>query len=174
MLGRRLALPPVDLERLERGGLLHDIGKIGVSSGVLDKQGPLDADEWEQMRAHTTLGAMILEPIARYADIIPIVRHHHERWDGGGYPDHLAGEAIPYLARVLALADVYDALTSDRPYRAGMTPRKALSMIEAGLGTQFDPAIGRVFVEAMRSEAADTVLRDTPTSASLAAFADVI
>ena len=102
------------------------------------------------MRAHTTLGATILEPIARYADIVPIVLYHHERWDGGGYPKHLAAEDIPFLARVLSLADVYDALTSDRPYRSGMSHEKALAMIGVGLGTQFDPMIGGAFLTLMR------------------------
>ncbi|MGD8277288.1 MAG: HD domain-containing protein [Gemmatimonadota bacterium] len=155
VLGRHLGVSSLELGQLERGGLLHDIGKIGVSSDVLDKKGPLDADEWVQMRAHTTLGATILEPIARYADIVPIVLYHHERWDGGGYPQHLAGEAIPLLARILSFADVYDALTSDRPYRSGMSHERTLGLIEAGLGTQFDPAIGRVFVDLMREGGAE-------------------
>jgi len=148
-LGRRLGLDGIRLEQLERGGLLHDVGKIGVSNHILDKPGALTPEEWQEMRSHTTLGGRILEPVTRYADIVPIVLHHHERWDGGGYPSHLAGDAIPYLARVLAFADVYDALTSDRPYRAGMTQPMALSVIEAGLGSHFDREIGRVFLSLM-------------------------
>lgn len=161
-LGRTLGIDGVQLDRLERGGLLHDIGKIGVTSRVLDKEGPLTLEEWNEIRSHTTLGGQILEPITRFADIIPIVVHHHERWDGGGYPTHLAGTDIPYLARLLALADVYDALTSDRPYRKRMSPEKAIRVIEAGLGTQFDPEIGRVFIEMMRAGEPEEYLRSVP------------
>jgi HD-GYP domain-containing protein (c-di-GMP phosphodiesterase class II) len=118
------------------------------------------------MRAHTTVGGRILEPIARFADLIPIVVHHHERWDGGGYPQHLAGEGVPLLARVLAFADVYDALTSDRPYRASLTHERALAMIEAGLGTQFDPRIGRVFLDMMGESEPEGTLRPPPLSAA--------
>ena len=152
VIGRRLGLDDVDLERLERGGLLHDVGKIGVPAHVLDKPGKLDAVEWEQMKAHTTLGARILEPIRRYADVLPIVLYHHEKLDGTGYPEGRAGEDIPLLARVLAVADVYDALVSDRPYRPGMEESAALALIEQGIGTHFDPAPARAFLELMREE----------------------
>jgi putative nucleotidyltransferase with HDIG domain len=151
-IGRRLGLDEADMERLERGGLLHDVGKIGVAASVLDKPDKLDAEEWAQMKAHTTLGARILEPISRYADVLPIVLYHHERLDGTGYPEGLAGENIPLLARVLAVADVYDALVSDRPYRAGMEDSVALSIIERGIGTHFDPRPARAFLDLMREQ----------------------
>jgi len=161
-LGRRIGLDAVQLEQLERGGLLHDIGKIGVSAEILDKPGKLTADEWEIMKSHTTLGGRILEPILRYADIQPIVLYHHEKFDGTGYPVGLRGEAIPLLARVLSVADVYDALTSERPYRPGMTRERALSIIEEDAGTHFDPRIAQGFLAMMRSEEADAVLENMP------------
>jgi putative nucleotidyltransferase with HDIG domain len=158
-LGKRIGLDPGQLEKLERGGLLHDVGKIGVPAGVLDKPGPLTEDEWEIMRSHTTLGGRILEPIGRYADVIPIVLYHHERWDGSGYPRGLAGEAIPLLARVLAVADVYDALTSERPYRAGMDRETALGIIQIGQGTHFEARIAEAFIGMVRDGSVDDVLR---------------
>lgn len=156
-IGRRMGLPDVEVERIHRGGLLHDVGKIGVSAAVLDKPGKLDEAEWAQMKSHPTLGARILEPIQRYADVIPIVLYHHERFDGRGYPEGLAGERIPLLARVLAVADVFDALVSDRPYRPGMSEQQALRIIEQGCGSHFDPEIGSLFLEMMRGEAVASV-----------------
>jgi putative nucleotidyltransferase with HDIG domain len=163
-LGERIGLDAGHLEKLERGGLLHDVGKIGVPAAVLDKPGPLTEEEWAVMRSHTTLGGRILEPIGRYADVIPIVLYHHERWDGSGYPRGLAGEAIPLLARVLAVADVYDALTSERPYRAGMDVETALSIIENGSGTHFEGRIATAFVAMIRDGTVDEVLRRTNMS----------
>lgn len=160
-LGNRIGLDAGQLEKLERGGLLHDVGKIGVPAAVLDKPGALTDEEWEVMRAHTTLGGRILEPIGRYADVIPIVLYHHERWDGSGYPRGLAGEAIPLLARVLAVADVYDALTSERPYRAGMDVGTAMRIIERGRGTHFDARMVDAFVELVRDGTVAEVLRST-------------
>jgi putative nucleotidyltransferase with HDIG domain len=165
-LGERIGLDAGQLEKLERGGLLHDVGKIGVPAAVLDKPGPLSEDEWAVMRSHTTLGGRILEPIGRYADVIPIVLYHHERWDGSGYPRGLAGEAIPLLARVLAVADVYDALTSERPYRAGMDIETALAIIENGSGTHFEERIATAFIAMIRDGTVDEILRKTDMSES--------
>ncbi len=148
-LGAWLGLDAEELERLRRGGLLHDVGKIGTPAEILDKAGPLTAEERTIIQAHTVTGARILAPIRAYADVLDIVRHHHERWDGTGYPDHLAGEEIPKLARVLALADVYDALTSARPYRPAMTKATAMEIIARGSGTMFDPVFARAFAEMM-------------------------
>ncbi len=137
-LGRELGLSTIDQDRLYRGGLLHDIGKLGVSEETLNWPGKLTELQWAEMRRHPEIGVEILEPIPAFADILPIVHSHHERWDGAGYPTGLAGEAIPFLARVVAVADVFDALTSDRPYRAGMPEEKAIEIIEDGAGSQFD------------------------------------
>lgn len=151
-IGEALDLDDATMETLRRGGLLHDIGKIGIPGKILDKAGPLTDEEMQVMGSHTRLGARILEPIPALENAIPIVLSHHERFDGKGYPDGLAGESIPFLARVLAVADVYDALTSDRPYRAGLDPADAMGRIVEGSGTHFDPLIVDVFQKAVHIE----------------------
>jgi len=145
-IGRQLELDDAQLGQLYRGGLLHDIGKVAVPPEVLDKPGRLTPEEREIVERHPGVGFDILSPIPGFADILPIVRSHHERIDGTGYPDRLAGDAIPYLARVLAVADVYDALTSDRPYRAGMTRQKAIGIMQEGAGTWLDADVLAAFV----------------------------
>jgi len=147
--GRRLGLDRKDLEILRRGALLHDIGKIGVSAAVLDKPGALTPDEFKEIREHPRIGARILEPISAYADVVPLVLQHHERFDGKGYPEGLAGEAISPGARILAVADVFDALSSDRPYRGRWERGDALAHIEKGAGTQFDPEVVATFLRMM-------------------------
>jgi putative nucleotidyltransferase with HDIG domain len=147
-LGRRLDLSDRQLEVLRQGALVHDIGKVGVPGFVLDKPGKLETEEEIQaIRAHPRIGAKILAPIAPFADVIPLVLHHHERYDGGGYPDGLAGEEIPHLARVLAVVDVYDALVSARPYREAWSHERALQFIEESAGSQFDPEVVAAFLE---------------------------
>ena len=139
-------------DTLHRGGLLHDIGKIGIPPEILDKPGQLDYGELARIREHPTLGAKILAPLAAFADSIPIVLYHHERWDGTGYPSNLMGSRIPKLARLLAVADVYDALVSNRPYRAGWSHEAAMEEIRAASGTQFDPAMVAAFEAVMAQE----------------------
>ncbi|MGZ8630892.1 MAG: HD-GYP domain-containing protein [Actinomycetota bacterium] len=129
------------------GFFLHDIGKVGVPEAVLCKQGPLDEAEWAVMREHPTIGAQIVSPIRFLAGAIEIVQSHHERWDGEGYPSGLRGERIPLAARVFAIADSFDAMTSDRPYRAAMPAERALEEIRQGAGTQFDPSVVRAFLD---------------------------
>ncbi len=140
-LGRELALSEPELATLYRGGLMHDIGKIGIPATVLDKQGALSVEELALMRRHPEIGEQILTSLSAFREALPIVRSHHERVDGRGYPDGLVGEAIPWLARVLAVADVFDALVSDRPYRAGLSQRAAITIIETDTGTHFDPRV---------------------------------
>ena len=137
-LGTRLGLPESDLVALYRGGLIHDIGKIGVPDAVLLKPGPLNAEEERQMRAHPVIGERIVKPLPSAADILTIIRHHHERFDGGGYPDGLAGHKIPLLARIVSVCDGYDALASDRPYRARRNSEEALETLMRGAGQQWD------------------------------------
>ncbi len=149
-IGRRLQLPASQLRVLERGGLLHDIGKIAVPPSILDKPGQLSDDEWHLMRRHPEVGCEILSPIPAFHDAMPIVRSHHERLDGSGYPDGLRGDEIPLLARVLAVADVFDAVVGDRPYRAGMTLAEATALIRTGSGTHFDPTVVSAFLESVR------------------------
>jgi len=126
-------------------GLLHDVGKIGVPISVLRKKEKLTDEDWKEIRRHPVLGAEIISPIKQLKELIPNVRHHHERYDGKGYPDNLKGEEIPLIARILAVADTFDALTSERPYRNGLSDKEALEEIEVCKGTQLDPACADAF-----------------------------
>ena len=147
-----MGLSEVELERLYRGGLLHDIGKIGVPISIIDKKGRLTDEEMAVMQSHVTIGARILEPLTALQDVLPIVLYHHERFDGKGYEAGLGGTDIPRLARILCVADSYDAMRSDRPYRAGRSPDETLEEIALCAGSQFDPDVVEAFVEYMGSE----------------------
>ena len=138
-LGQRLGLQPDELENLRHGALLHDVGKIGGRDAVLSKPGPLDADEWAEMQKHTVLGHELLVGLPGLRESTSVVRSHHERWDGSGYPDGLAGAAIPRLARIFAVVDVYDALRSDRPYRRAWAEDELRAYLRDERGRQFDP-----------------------------------
>ena len=133
-LAERLGLSAADQDLLYRGGLLHDIGKIGVPDAVLNKPGPLTAEEFDLVKRHPTEGAEMVRPLESCRDLTPIIRWHHERLDGRGYPDGLAGDEIPLLVRVISVADVYDALRSDRPYRAGLPHDECLEMLRQDAG----------------------------------------
>ena len=130
MLGEALGLPSCDLTALYRGGYLHDIGKISVPDAILFKQGVLTSEEWVVMRSHSVRGEEICRPMRSLGPVLPIIRSHHERWDGTGYPDGLAGENIPLLARILQVADIYDALTTERPYKPALSAACALEVME--------------------------------------------
>jgi len=147
-MGIALQLPAHEVLTLQRGGYLHDIGKISIPDRVLFKPGPLTPDEWEIMKSHTVRGETICTGIKSLVPVLPIIRSHHERWDGLGYPDGLRGEHIPLLARILQLADIYDALTTVRPYKPAYTAEVALSIImeETGKGWR-DPHLVRVFAD---------------------------
>ena len=140
-LGMRLGLPEEDLDALYRGGIIHDIGKIGVPDAVLLKPGSLDANEIVLMRAHPEIGENIVRPLRSGSDLLPIIRHHHEAYDGRGYPDGLAGTAIPLLARIVSVCDAFDALTNDRPYRKRLSEREAIAILSGGAGRQWDPQL---------------------------------
>jgi putative nucleotidyltransferase with HDIG domain len=146
MLAQELNLPPQDIELIRIGTPLHDIGKIGIDDAILRKAGRLTPEEFEIMKSHTVKGADIVSTVPDLRPIIPIVRSHHERWDGKGYPDGLGGEAISPLARVVALADAFDAMTSNRSYRKGMPPAVAFAEIEKQSGQQFDPTFTAAFL----------------------------
>lgn len=135
-----------DLLNLYRGGYMHDIGKVGIPDSILFKPGKLSPEEWDVMRTHTVRGAEICRHVTSLAPVVPIIRHHHERWDGSGYPDGLTGEEIPLLARVLQVGDIYDALTSTRPYKNPISPAKALRLIreETARGWR-DPRVVELF-----------------------------
>lgn len=131
---------------LEYGSLLHDVGKIAVPESILNKPGKLTPEEIEIMRAHTTVGAKIFKEIAHLRDALPYIRYHHERWDGTGYPDGLAGEDIPLEGRLMAIVDFFDALTSQRSYHEGRPVSDVLEMIREGAGKHFDPVMAEVFI----------------------------
>ena len=150
-LALALGLPPSEAEIVARAGLLHDIGKIGIPETVLRKTGPLSADEWVLMRRHPVIGAQIVAPFEFFTAGAVIIRHHHERTDGSGYPDGLAGDAIPVGARIVAVADVYDALTSDRPYRPARSVDDALAHLMAQAGRGLDEEIVGTFVGLVRT-----------------------
>lgn len=145
-IGRAMGLPSWDLQIMHRGGLLHDIGKIGTAPEILDKPGKLDATEMQHMRDHVLVGVRILEPIAAFSAAIPIVAQHHEWFNGGGYPKGLAGDEISLHARIFAVADCYDAMVSDRPYRKGLPRKQVVEMLREKSGIQFDPKVIEVFV----------------------------
>jgi HD-GYP domain-containing protein (c-di-GMP phosphodiesterase class II) len=139
-VARRMGVTGDELEHLRIAAHLHDLGKIGVPDEILHKPGPLDATEWSIMREHPVWGARALESVPGFRAAARAVRGHHERWDGGGYPDGLAGEAIPVAARIIAACDAYEAMTSTRPYRPALAVTEARERLVSGTGSQFDPA----------------------------------
>ncbi len=145
-LGIALGLDRLSLLALYRGGYLHDVGKVGIPDSILFKPGKLTAGEWETMRSHSVRGVEICRHLKSLCTVLPIIRHHHERWDGSGYPDGLRGDQIPLLARVLQIADIYDALTYERPYKPAYAPSEAMAIMlqETDRGWR-DPRIFQLF-----------------------------
>jgi len=148
-VGEKMGLSERALDALYRGGIIHDIGKIGVPDAVLLKPGPLDARELATMRMHPIIGESIVRPLRSGASLLPIIRHHHEHFDGGGYPDGLARRAIPHLARIVAVCDAYDALVTDRPYRRAKSVDEAMAILNDGAGHQWDPEAVEVLTSEM-------------------------
>jgi HD-GYP domain-containing protein (c-di-GMP phosphodiesterase class II) len=146
-LGEAMELDPSTIQRMHIAGLVHDVGKIGVRESVLCKQGRLSDEEYSEVRRHPEIGWNILKDIPNFNDILDGVRHHHERWDGGGYPSGIAGADIPLPARLIALADTFDAMCSTRTYRAAMAREEVLAEMAAGAGTQFDPDLVPLFLK---------------------------
>ncbi len=166
LLGRRLDLSANQLEALYWAGFLHDLGKLATPAEILAKPGRLTGEEYDLVRRHSDLGADLLEGVsASFRSIAEGVRHHHERWDGMGYPDGLAGDEIPLFGRILGVVDVFEALTSDRPYRAALPVADAMAIVREGSGTQFDPDLTERFLTLV---AADRVyLQDRSGKASI-------
>jgi len=150
--GEFLALTHIQIRHLQWGGYLHDIGKVGIPDAVLLKRGKLAPEEWEIMKNHVLIGEQICQPLRTMRGVIPIIRHHHERWDGSGYPDGLVRDEIPYLAQVFQMIDIYDALTSERPYKRVFTQAEALCVMaeETAKGWR-NPNLMQQFTEFMRS-----------------------
>jgi putative nucleotidyltransferase with HDIG domain len=153
-IARRLGLDSEEQDLAHLCGLVHDIGKVGLPAGLLEKAGPLTLDERRQMESHSAIGERILKNVEGYERIASIVRHHHERIDGEGYPDHLQNDAIPLLARIISVADAYDAMTSDRPYRDSMPSRVARLRMANAVGSQFDTTVVAAF-EAILAQASE-------------------
>jgi HD-GYP domain-containing protein (c-di-GMP phosphodiesterase class II) len=146
-IGSEISLPGEHMEALTSGALLHDVGKIGIPDRILQKSGRLTEDEYAEIKRHPALGVSILTPVAELASALPVVKHHHERFDGEGYPDGLRGEDIPLMARIVSVADAFDSMVRARPYGYGISRKAALEEIEENSGTQFDPHIVRALLE---------------------------
>jgi putative nucleotidyltransferase with HDIG domain len=167
-VGEELRLAPERLDALKYGGLFHDIGKIAVPDRILVKPERLDREEYAQMQTHSAEGARIVAKLGRLRKAVPIIRHHHERWDGGGYPDGLAGVEIPLEAAIVGLADAWDAMTTDRPYHRALSSQEAFAEVRAGRGRQFAPDVVDAFFAAVTRSPGQFGL-DEPAGAALAA-----
>jgi HD-GYP domain-containing protein (c-di-GMP phosphodiesterase class II) len=161
-IGRDLGMTTSDLRTLARSGLLHDVGKLGIPDGILHKPGPLSDEEWVVMRTHPEIGLRILKRVGHFKRELLAVLYHHERIDGSGYPHGLAGDAIPLEARIVAVADTYDVLTSDRPYRRAMDRERANAIIRSEAGTHLDPRL----VDALLHRAAEPADHGVAVAAS--------
>jgi putative nucleotidyltransferase with HDIG domain len=162
MLAQQFGLDDAQVERIYMAGILHDVGKIGVPEAVLKKPGKLTVEEFEQMKKHPAIGAKILQDVKQIQDIIPGVLHHHERFDGRGYPYGLSGHNIPLMGRIICLADCFDAMTSTRTYRKAMPLEVTLADIRRCSGTQFDPALTEAFLSIPTDKLRD-ILRQQET-----------
>ena len=154
-LARMLGLCDSEIEDIRLAGLLHDIGKIGIREAVINKPGPLLPDEYAHIQTHPIVSERILLPVYELNGALRMIRHHHEHWDGGGYPDNLKGQEIPTGARILTIADAYDAMTSQRPYRPPLPPVSALKEIQAGSGCHFDPTLSNLFITMIQGQETD-------------------
>ena len=159
LVARRLDVAEDQLEPIRHAAELHDVGKVGIPDAILSKPGPLDAEEWAFMRRHTIIGERIVAGAPALAQVGRLVRSSHERWDGTGYPDQLAGEEIPIGSRIIAVCDAFDAMLSERPYKAGRSTSAALAELRRCAGTQFDPAVVEAFCAVTADELADAARR---------------
>ena len=155
LIGKKMGLDDDELKKLKIGGLFHDIGKIGIPDSILLKESKLTNEEYSEIKHHPDIGAHILSNATIFKDIIPIVKHHHERYDGKGYPSNLKGEEIPLLARITAVADSFDAMSSRRTYRDNLELKVIMDEIKKNEGTQFDPKVAEVFLDILKNEYKD-------------------
>jgi diguanylate cyclase (GGDEF)-like protein/putative nucleotidyltransferase with HDIG domain len=163
LIAEALGLKEDEVEQIRLGGMLHDIGKVGVPESILNKSGPLNPDEWDMMKKHVEFGDRLLQVLPSLVRVREMVRHHHEMFDGSGYPESLVEEEIPLGARIIAIADAYDTITSDRTYKKARPLQVALVEIERCAGTQFDPHLVRLFIEAMREGAKVAAVAAAPS-----------
>lgn len=159
-IGQKLGLSDNDLQELEMAGLLHDIGMIGIPESILNKEGELTQDEYGIIKQHSPKGVKILENIKQLEHVVVMIKYHHERYDGKGYPEQLAGEQIPLGSRIICVADAYDGMVSDRPYRKGLDHRVAVEIITKDSGTHFDPIIVEAFLEIIEEAEKNNTLDD--------------
>jgi putative two-component system response regulator len=159
MVAAHMSCTDEQIESVRTGGRLHDIGKIGIREEILNKQGPLTEEEYDHVKQHVTVGSQILSPLVHLGDVIGFVRSHHERWDGTGYPDRLKGEAIPLGARIIGAVEIYDALTTARPYQERMTPEIGVERMRGLVGTMIDPTVHQA-LEAVVSQRQALVFLD--------------
>lgn len=152
LIGSKMGLDEKEIHTLKIGGLFHDIGKIGIPDSILLKESKLDDEEYSQIKNHPSIGAHILGDVEMFKDIIPMVLHHHERFDGRGYPGQLSGDSIPLIARIAAIADTFDAMTSKRSYRDALAVEIVIAEIEKCSGTQFDPKIAEIFLDILKND----------------------
>lgn len=163
-IGQALGLDKDSLQTLRYGGVLHDLGKLAIPDRILLKPGPLTPEEWQVMRQHTVVGALLCSEFKSMKRVVPIVRHHHERWDGSGYPDSLGGEDIPLLARVFQFADIYDALSHARPYKAAWSLQRIIAAFEGGVSLgHYDPRLAAEFLTILR-RSPESLLPPPPTT----------
>ncbi len=150
LIAEAIGMEGAQVEEIRLGAMLHDVGKVGIAESILNKSGPLNPDEWDTMKRHVEYGAKLLEPLRGTEHIRKMVAHHHEFFDGSGYPNQLAGSQIPLGARIIAIADAYDTITSERTYKKASTPEEAFNELDRCGNAQFDPELVRVFVSRLR------------------------
>ena len=158
LIAKKLGLLPKRIELIHKAGLLHDIGKLGIPDSILLKPAPLSSQEYNTIKMHTTLGAEILEKSHSLRDLVPVIRHHHERFDGTGYPDGLHGSQIPLEARIISVADAVEAMASDRPYRKALSFQEILEELKDHAGNQFDPLVVEAVLEVLQSKGESLLL----------------
>ena len=157
-MAKRLGLSDAEISQVRDGAMLHDVGKVAIPNEILNKPGPLDEAEWKIMREHPVIGEQILLRTPELAAIAPLVRHEHERFDGSGYPDGLAGEAIPIGSRIILACDAYNAMITARPYRASREHEEAVAELRRAAGTQFDPVVVGALLHELRARMSATTV----------------
>jgi len=166
MIADKLGMSTKDKHQLYLAAMLHDIGKIGVPDDLLNRPGKLSDSEMERVRSHVQVGASMIEMLGEMHEIVPLIRHHHECWDGSGYPDGLKGEQIPLVSRIIAVADMYDAMTSDRPYRKRRSHQFAVDELIAASGIKIDTRVAEAFLDVLKDIVPQNVQAETASGST--------